>query len=91
MDKIPPLRAQVSAAPLKPGVLAHSTTAWHAPPRSSERGPVEAGLRKLIKPPVADPPRSSERGPVEALGVVKPTSRVMSLRAQVSAAPLKRQ
>ncbi len=36
------------------------------PPRSSERGPVEASQYLIKSDAAALPPRSSERGPVEA-------------------------
>ncbi len=60
------LRAQVSAAPLKLSKAEPKLTTKTIPPRSSERGPVEAQWRSVVMVGSGNPPRSSERGPVEA-------------------------
>ena len=61
-----PLRAQLSAAPLKPGFTAVTRTNFPFPPRSIERGPVEAPSARTCSLFWSGPPRSIERGPVEA-------------------------
>jgi len=59
-------------------------------PRSIERGPVEARLYFRVLRTLLYSPRSIERGPVEAPCVVPVArARPCSLRAQLSAAPLK--
>ena len=60
-------------------------------PRSRERGPVEAPCASRTAAPADGSPRSRERGPVEALGGNFRTSFSRTLRAHVSAAPLKRE
>ncbi len=53
-SRLGPLRAQVSAAPLKhPGEERQDLR--DNPPRSSERGPVEARLRRAAKHALAEP------------------------------------
>ena len=62
-----PLRAHVSAAPLKHNLGAVRLLDLAGSPRSCERGPVEAREEWHCDRQVVDcSPRSCERGPVEA-------------------------
>ena len=63
-----PLRAQLSAAPLKPVFVRHAHRPRQVTPRSIERGPVEAPFGGDKQLETGATPRSIERGPVEACG-----------------------
>jgi len=84
------LRAQLSAAPLKPQSRVPDVRLVGYSPRSIERGPIEAMLLPALHGVAHVSPRSIERGPIEASttpSVARSTAG--SLRAQLSAAPLK--
>ncbi len=84
------IRAQLSAAPLKLVLRPDRSLRLGLHPRSIERGPVEVRLGVECQWRVEIHPRSIERGPVEvsppAFGAHIPAQ---SIRAQLSAAPLK--
>ena len=62
---------------------------FRRPPRSKERGPVEATRPVAPCPAQKSPPRSKERGPVEANVRAEFPDTATNLRAQRSAALLK--
>ncbi len=80
----------MSAAPLKLLAFDLDSKGNRSSPRSRERGPIEALTAETVLAYLKTSPRSRERGPIEAVGPdVTVIGLCASLRAHVSAAPLK--